>query len=86
MPEDTPEGTAAAGRRVPLRFVNDQGQNTVRTNTQRTEHGEGVPEEWASLPADRADQWDATCWFSLDTDEAGRPEMLRTPLRPGGTS
>lgn len=75
----------STGRRVPLRFVNDDGQPTVRTNTDRTEHGEADPEEWASLPAATADQWDATCWFSLDTDEAGRPEMLPTPLNPGGT-
>ena len=77
--------TPSRGRRVPLRFVNNRGENVVQTNTDRTEHWEGDPEEWASLPAAAVDDWDATCWFSADgIGEAGRPEMFRTPLHPGG--
>ncbi|MFM9723725.1 hypothetical protein [Streptomyces scabiei] len=81
MTEDTP----SRGRRVPLRFTNDRGGNTVETNADRTEHWEADPEEWASLPGAVVDDWDATCWFPANgVGEAGRPEMLRTPLRPGG--
>ncbi|MEF9904769.1 hypothetical protein [Streptomyces sp. P9-A2] len=80
------DSTPSSGRRVPLRFINDDGRSVVATNTDRTEHWEGDPDDWASLPADTVDQWDATCWFPADgSGEAGRPEMLPIPLHPGGT-
>ncbi|MEV8396178.1 hypothetical protein ACFVAF_39365 [Streptomyces sp. NPDC057596] len=86
MPNEDPEETPAAhGRRVPLRFINDRGLPTVHTNAERTEHSEADPEEWASLPAEAADHWDATCWFPANSvGEVGRPEMYPIPLRPGG--
>lgn len=80
MDSETPK----TGRRAPWRFFN-RGRAAVGTNADRTEQHEDDPDSWADLPAETADDWDATCWFPLDSvREPGRPEFYPIPRNPGG--
>lgn len=79
----TDETTPGRRRRVPLRFASLDRWGALREavdlTMDRAEHSEGNLDDWADLPEETADSWDATCWFPASGaagEELWRPELL----------